>query len=275
MRDEAIIEALHSLGIDRASYKVIALLPLVEMAWADGKVQEEERRLIVRIASDHGRLGGEGLRVLENWLAFEPSPDTKKRGSAVVAALLQRKEGFGHTLMGGHEHDVLEMCEAVAKAAGKVFGVVSVMTPEERKALGDIGRALDAGDVDDDDPPTDIVEKPGAGRPQLTIHAQGGAGEAHIVRLADDPFAREGEVIAIGDHLTIGRGSENKLQISNDGLVSRTHCAIGYSDGKYYVRDQGSTNGTLVNGDLVRERRLFGGEIVAVGHSRFRFVLGR
>jgi uncharacterized tellurite resistance protein B-like protein len=74
MRDEAIIDALQSLGIDRASYKVIALLPLVEMAWADGKVQEEERRLILRIASNHGRLGGEGLRVLENWLAVRAEP---------------------------------------------------------------------------------------------------------------------------------------------------------------------------------------------------------
>jgi len=275
MRDEAIIEALHSLGIDRDSYKVIALLPLVEMAWADGKVQEEERKLILRIASDHGRLGGEGIRVLENWLAFEPSAETKKRGSAIVAALLQRREGFGHTLMGGHHQDVLEMCEAVAKAAGKLFGVVSVMTPAERKALGDIGRALDAADVDDDDPPTDIGQSLVAGRPQLTIHTWGVPGEACLVRLGDDPFAPEGERIAIGDHLTIGRGSENTLQISNDGLVSRLHCAIGYADGKYYVRDQGATNGTLVNGDLVKERRLFGGEIVAVGQSRFRFVVGR
>jgi tellurite resistance protein len=275
MRDEAIIDALQSLGIDRASYKVIALLPLVEMAWADGKVQEEERRLILGIASNHGRLGGEGLRVLENWLAFEPSPETKKRGSQIVAALLQRREGFGHTLMGGHDQDVLEMCEAVAKAAGKLFGVVSVMTPEERKALGDIERALDAADVDDDDPPTDIGQSLVAGKPQLTIHTWGTLGEACIVRLGDDPFGPEGERIAIGEHLTVGRGAENKLQISNDGLVSRLHCAIGFADGKYYVRDQGSTNGTLVNGDLVKERRLFGGEILAVGHSRFRFVLGR
>ena len=103
MRDEAIIDALQSLGIDRASYKVIALLPLVEMAWADGRVQEEERKLILRIASNHGRLGGEGLRVLENWLAFEPSPETKKRGSTIVAALLQRKEGFGFQLRGPHD----------------------------------------------------------------------------------------------------------------------------------------------------------------------------
>jgi hypothetical protein len=275
MHDEAIIEALHSLGIDRASYKVIALLPLIEIAWADGRVQDEERALILRIAKDHGRLGGEGLRVLENWLAFEPSPETKRRGSVIVAALLQRREGFGHTLMGGHDTDVLAMCEDVAKAAGKLFGVVGLMTAEEKMALRDIGRALDSAGEDEDDPPTDIVEKPRSGRPQLTIHAQGLAGEAFIVRLADDPLVPDGEVIQVGDRLTIGRGAENKLQISNDGLVSRLHCAIGYAGGKYYVADKGSTNGTLVNGDLVKERRLFGGEILSVGHSRFRFVLGR
>jgi hypothetical protein len=275
MRDEALIEALHSLGIDRASHKVIALLPLIETAWADGKVQAEERALILRIAKEHGRLGGEGLRVLENWLAFEPSPETKRRGSAIVAALLQRKEGFGHTLMGGHQTDVLAMCEDVAKAAGKLFGVVGLMTAEERTALEEIGRALESADYDEDDPPTDVFEKPRVGRPQLTIHAQGVAGEAFIVRLADDPLVPDGEVIQIGDRLTIGRGAENKLQISNDGLVSRVHCAIGFAGGNYYVSDKGSTNGTLVNGDLVKERRLFGGEILGIGHSRFRFVLGR
>ena len=50
--------------------------------------------------------------------------------------------------------------------------------------------------------------------------------------------------------------------------------AIG-PDGSVYVADKGSTNGTLVNGDLVKERRLFGGEILSIGHSRFRFVLSR
>jgi hypothetical protein len=73
------------------------------------------------------------------------------------------------------------------------------------------------------------------------------------------------------DVLTIGRGRDNDVQIKNDSKVSRYHCRIFRRNAHFFVEDNKSSNGTLVNGELVTERRLFGGEEIIIGETFFRF----
>ena len=47
MTDSHIRESLKALGMDRTSFRALPLLPLIQVAWADGEVQEEERNLIL------------------------------------------------------------------------------------------------------------------------------------------------------------------------------------------------------------------------------------
>lgn len=74
-----------------------------------------------------------------------------------------------------------------------------------------------------------------------------------------------------GEVLTIGRGRDNDIQIKNDSKVSRFHCKLFRRSGNFYIEDNKSSNGTLVNGELITERRLFGGEEVIIGETFFRF----
>jgi len=74
-----------------------------------------------------------------------------------------------------------------------------------------------------------------------------------------------------GDVLTIGRGRDNDIQIKNDSKVSRFHCKLFRRSANFYIEDNKSSNGTLVNGELITERRLFGGEEVIIGETFFRF----
>ncbi|MCB9778005.1 MAG: FHA domain-containing protein [Alphaproteobacteria bacterium] len=74
-----------------------------------------------------------------------------------------------------------------------------------------------------------------------------------------------------GEVLTIGRGRDNDIQIKNDSKVSRFHCRLFRRGGNFYIEDNKSSNGTLVNGELITERRLFGGEEVIIGETFFRF----
>lgn len=74
-----------------------------------------------------------------------------------------------------------------------------------------------------------------------------------------------------GDVLTIGRGRENDIQIKNDSKVSRYHCRLYRKGNNFYIEDVKSSNGTLVNGEHITERRLFGGEEVIIGETFFRF----
>ena len=74
-----------------------------------------------------------------------------------------------------------------------------------------------------------------------------------------------------GEVLTIGRGRDNDIQIKNDSKVSRFHCKLFRRGNNFYIEDNKSSNGTLVNGELITERRLFGGEEVIIGETFFRF----
>jgi two-component system, cell cycle response regulator len=72
--------------------------------------------------------------------------------------------------------------------------------------------------------------------------------------------------------LTIGRGEEAEVQI-NQTSVSRLHARIEVREGQAVLSDLGSTNGTIVNDEEVREKRVLQhGDFVKVGRTVFKFL---
>jgi len=69
----------------------------------------------------------------------------------------------------------------------------------------------------------------------------------------------------------IGREPTQEVAISSDGTASRRHARVCYVNGSWLIRDQGSANGTWVNGVQVQEQPLFPGDVIRVGHTQFRF----
>lgn len=72
------------------------------------------------------------------------------------------------------------------------------------------------------------------------------------------------------ERLVIGRGAECDVVIRHPG-VSRRHCVLERRDDGWWLRDEESANGTLVNGVRTAETRLEEGDEVQVGQSRFQF----
>ena len=80
----------------------------------------------------------------------------------------------------------------------------------------------------------------------------------------------------VGDRLplravnAIGRDAGNDLVI-NDEAASARHALVEFADGEWWVEDAGSTNGTVVNGAVVRSReRLHFGDELAIGRVALR-----
>ena len=78
--------------------------------------------------------------------------------------------------------------------------------------------------------------------------------------------------------LTIGRSSECDIFI-DDAVVSTLHAVIekvehhdSTTDNEYYIQDQGSTNGTLVNGEAVQRHKLIHDDVIRVGWVNFKFI---
>ncbi|HJN75279.1 MAG TPA: FHA domain-containing protein [Myxococcota bacterium] len=125
------------------------------------------------------------------------------------------------------------------------------LEPDDEIGLEDVEEIIVEGD-------TGGAEEGEVGTRRALLIYQEGTAEEQIY-----PFT--------GDVLTIGRGRDNDIQIKNDSKVSRYHCKVFRRGDNFYIEDNKSSNGSLVNGELITERRLFGGEEVIIGETFFRF----
>jgi pSer/pThr/pTyr-binding forkhead associated (FHA) protein len=75
----------------------------------------------------------------------------------------------------------------------------------------------------------------------------------------------------VGETSTIGRDGECSLCLANDKTVSRVHARIVLEDKGHALYDEGSSNGTYVNGVLVRSSALAPGDVIQCGSSQLRY----
>src|SRR5579884_350400 len=76
----------------------------------------------------------------------------------------------------------------------------------------------------------------------------------------------DGRYAVGGSAMRVGRSTESEIFLV-DPSVSRHHATIEPAGGEVLVRDAGSTNGTFVNGERVRQRALQPGDRVAFGKT--------
>jgi hypothetical protein len=71
--------------------------------------------------------------------------------------------------------------------------------------------------------------------------------------------------------IVIGRASECAISI-DDEFTSNLHAKIYQTEGRYYVEDLGSTNGTYVNGRRIHyPTELRGGDRIKIGRTMMEF----
>ena len=75
----------------------------------------------------------------------------------------------------------------------------------------------------------------------------------------------KGQRVALDNPVTrVGR-REGSDWVIPDGSVSGTHCEIERTETGFLIRDLGSTNGTKVNNEPVKEQPLFRNDIILIG----------
>ncbi len=128
--EESRVAALFALGITAETAPAFEALPLVEVAWADGGVGEEERWRLLEAATRLGvEFGRPAHALLESWLVRRPDPE-------LFAAWHEWARGAP-----GRARLLLEAAERVAGAAGGVLGFGTV-SRAERRAIDGIHHSL-------------------------------------------------------------------------------------------------------------------------------------
>lgn len=76
-----------------------------------------------------------------------------------------------------------------------------------------------------------------------------------------------------GQTLVIGRGQQSHTHLA-DPHVSRSHCLLEVDGGTFRLLDQQSASGTLVNDERIGQHALKPGDVIRIGGTEMRFVLG-
>jgi pSer/pThr/pTyr-binding forkhead associated (FHA) protein len=80
-----------------------------------------------------------------------------------------------------------------------------------------------------------------------------------------------GEYFLSKERILIGRKPHNDIQIDNLA-VSSEHAAIITILSDSFMEDLGSTNGTLVNGQMVKKHFLQNGDVIELGKHRLKYL---
>lgn len=72
------------------------------------------------------------------------------------------------------------------------------------------------------------------------------------------------------DEIKIGRARDNDIVIENLN-ISRYHVQIRQQNGLYYLKDNNSSNGTLVNGVKITKTEIIDGDVIGLGKYKIHF----
>lgn len=137
--DEHLLNRLVELNIRPETIASFALIPLIEVAWADGTIDAKEKSAFLKAADSIGMgFGSVDYQLLEEWSTIRPE-----------ASLFTAWEHFAAVLCGSLspadkaalKSDILNHAKAVAEASGGFLGVGAV-SKEEKAVLERLEKAL-------------------------------------------------------------------------------------------------------------------------------------
>ena len=141
--DEALLERLLGLGIRVETLAALTLVPLVQVAWADGRMEKREREAVLSAARSTG-LGDDSpsLTLLQLWIADEPAPDIYVLWAEYIGALCAELDGDESARL---ERNIVDRARKVAEAAGGFLGLGDKVSKEEEAVLERLAQAFRAG----------------------------------------------------------------------------------------------------------------------------------
>lgn len=138
--DDAVLSHLDALDIGCDTLTALSLIPVVAVAWADGKLDDQERTAILDAAHEVGiHVGSPAAELLQSWLAAEPGYEARSAWKEYVAALCKTMD---EEKTRKFKQGLLARSRAVADASGGIIGLGSKISTEEKSVLEELERAF-------------------------------------------------------------------------------------------------------------------------------------
>lgn len=156
MERDRLRASMRHLGLNDSNYKVLKLLPLVYVAWANGRMEPEQEERIVLLAHNHFKVGYEGEQLLRKWIKKRPTAEYFKEGLHDIFLLSMAPDEWGFDV--DELQGLLAHAEAIGRSCAEAMDAPSALDPQERQALRDL--AVELG-VDDGESWAELMDELG------------------------------------------------------------------------------------------------------------------
>jgi hypothetical protein len=128
IHDDALLEKLISLDIRPETLATLIGIPLVEVAWADGQMDDKERKKLFEYAEKAGlRQQGLDPKVMSAWLKQKPDPALLKAWVHYTRALCKSLSAHERKAL---QAEVMADARSVAQVAGGILGYGAISAEE-------------------------------------------------------------------------------------------------------------------------------------------------
>lgn len=138
LTDPGLLKDLEDLGFTPDTIALLPMVPVIQMAWAEGGITPAERTLIVNLARQRGIAQGSAAdRQLHEWMDTRPDASVFSRATRLIRAMLDSGQDPG--MMSADE--VVKQAENIAYASGGILGLARVSS-EEKAILASLASEL-------------------------------------------------------------------------------------------------------------------------------------
>jgi hypothetical protein len=129
IKDQAVLDQLVRLGVGPETLAALAMVPLIEVVWADGRVDDKERELVLAHAKKQGiQVGSIEHELLDRWLRLRPGNELLEAWRHYVDALCYRMD---EAARGALKNELLRDVRAAARASGGFLGLRAISSQEK------------------------------------------------------------------------------------------------------------------------------------------------
>jgi hypothetical protein len=136
-----VLDRLLQLGIHAQTLAALSIVPLIEVAWADGALDAKERLAVLEYAGAAGITSGSpAYGLLEAWLDHRPSQQLLDAWRDLVRAI---REQVGAEEADRLKAEIVKRARVVARASGGVLGLGSKVSSAEAAMLASLERPFE------------------------------------------------------------------------------------------------------------------------------------
>jgi hypothetical protein len=142
IKNPKVVDRLIDLDVRPETVAALSLVPLVEVAWADGSLDDKERNAILeRVDKAEFAPGSPARALLEGWLTHKPEPKLMNAWTHLVEGLAEQ---LTRDEVEALRKGLLERARTIAGASGGFLGVGSKISTAEADVIRRLESAFPA-----------------------------------------------------------------------------------------------------------------------------------